>query len=300
MWRSFVLLLLLHHYAPITYGVVDEQHFLSLERVRNIACTPTHPLPVNPYHPSRRASEISHISSLSVLYAYVNSDPTINLSMGEHDSSYHVENHTALHYRPTSLDDPDQINNTSPLPNTLDDLETLRHRLSEDALYMVNKLQGRNRRYTTYICVALKEENHIKRFVFHNGERSDIGEEICIAVKERGYHLVQAERAHAEGQFLQYIFQEAGKYSHVIGIGCSRLYCPECDCLLSLLLGATWRSIASAATRSDEIQIAQSSIVDTSFCRLYKLPPILKKLIQIVVGRRLHFGKEFLLLADRF
>ena len=148
--------------------------------------------------------------------------------------------------------------------------------------------------------MAEKEANHIRRFIFHNGQRSDIYHETCVAVKEKGYHFIQAERAHAEGQFLQYLFQEAATYTHVVGIGCSRRYCPECDCLLSLLLDVEWKHIASAVTEGVTIQSAASGMVDTTFCRLYKLPPILRKMIQVVVGRRLHFGQEFTFSEDRF
>ncbi len=72
------------------------------------------------------------------------------------------------------------------------------------------------------------------------------------------YHIIHAEHAHAEGEFVQFLLkrntkEEAETYTHVIGMGCSRQHCPECNCLLKLALGESYYNFtASLSDNRDE------------------------------------------------
>ena len=285
MPRTSILFFLLYCCVPATYGVLEESNYLSTWRVRSIAQTPTQRIPSNPYHPSHRDAE--HISNLSTLHTYIGKDPTNNFIMLEHEAAYSVQL--------IDGDNPISIaNSIIQHPNSVIDLQTLRNKLSIDACEIVNALPRQNQLHTTIVCVALKnQENQIKRFAFHNGDMGWLDQAYNTA-HEKHYHVIQAERAHAEGQFLQYLFQNANEYTHIVGIGCSRAYCTECDCLLKLLLDPNWKYIATAA-KTEALGVTlldPQDLVSHQYCRQYKLPAILRKLIQVVVGKRLHFGVE--------
>jgi hypothetical protein len=72
--------------------------------------------------------------------------------------------------------------------------------------------------------------------------------------EKMGYQVISSEQAHAEGQFLQYLHARGvftnpkPVFTHIMGMGCSRLHCGECDALLCLLLGNSYHSITAAVS----------------------------------------------------
>ena len=68
---------------------------------------------------------------------------------------------------------------------------------------------------------------------------------------ELGYDVIQADPSHAEGQFLQFLYkrmsQNPGLYTHIVGMGCSRRHCCECDSALKLCLGKNYSYVTAAA-----------------------------------------------------
>lgn len=68
--------------------------------------------------------------------------------------------------------------------------------------------------------------------------------------KYLGYDEGSAGRAHVEGQFLDFLYkrnQDQARYTHIVGMGCSRPHCAECDCILKLMLGKKYQTITAAA-----------------------------------------------------
>lgn len=74
---------------------------------------------------------------------------------------------------------------------------------------------------------------------------------------ELKYHIVNAEQAHAEGEFVQFLLkrndkQGAETYTHIIGMGCSKQHCKECNCLLRLFLGDNYYEFTAVVKRENE------------------------------------------------
>lgn len=109
---------------------------------------------------------------------------------------------------------------------------------------------------TTILCVALVDANgHVRKFSFCNHQGSmPLG---CFhKAKELGYDegsmdKEQAQRhIHAEVQFLEFLYTRNAtqeRYTHLLGMGCSRQHCKECDGVLRLILGNTYRDFTAAA-----------------------------------------------------
>jgi hypothetical protein len=117
---------------------------------------------------------------------------------------------------------------------------------------------------TVILCVALRnQKGYIKKFAFHNGTGL-MPPTMRNKAEKLGYHVIKAEYSHAEGQFLQFLYQrhisEASSYSHIIGMGCSRLHCVECNCILSVTLGLDYDEITAAVQDSEQTSLRKRSI----------------------------------------
>ena len=109
---------------------------------------------------------------------------------------------------------------------------------------------------TTILCVALVDANgHVRKFAFCNHQGSmPLG---CFhKAKKLGYDegSMDKEQAqghiHAEVQFLEFLYTRNAtqeRYTHLLGMGCSRQHCKECDGVLRLILGNTYRDFTAAA-----------------------------------------------------
>lgn len=158
--------------------------------------------------------------------------------------------------------------NSNVLEAPEDAMSFKRHReqLAADALDIVNSsLQKNERELTTCLCVTLRNNNGtIKKLAFHSGESAMLAPMYSEA-NRKNYDVIQAERSHAEGQMIQFLLNNATEYTHIVGIGCSRLYCPECDIMFGLLLGSDWKSISSVVFNTFDSIPVNRSIISSKF-----------------------------------
>ena len=113
-----------------------------------------------------------------------------------------------------------------------------------------------------------------------------------------GYHVIRAGRSHAEGEFLQFLWkrskQHTPAYTHIIGMGCSRKHCKECDLLLQLVLGIDYHRITAAADEDDLI-FEQSEAVDKNkICPKYYISEELQEVIEFYTNTQLTCKGRFL------
>ncbi|MEO1300867.1 MAG: hypothetical protein AAFU83_01260 [Bacteroidota bacterium] len=151
--------------------------------------------------------------------------------------------------------------------------------LAQDALQIAASTQG-SLEYTTILCVALmNSKQRVKKFAFHNGTTGDWRKPDAenanskeSMAHELGYHLIQSQQSHAEGQFLQFLYQRCkqnpGYYTYIVGIGCSRRHCFECDFLLQLILGESYRKITSVTKIGDPEKAIIESATEQAPLRL--------------------------------
>jgi hypothetical protein len=112
----------------------------------------------------------------------------------------------------------------------------------------------RSKNSTAIFCVVLRDKyGFLKKFVFHNGKEAMSGP-VRAKAHELGYDIIQAEQSHAEGQFLQFLYkrnaERHGHYTHIVGMGCSKKHCGECDSLLALFLGPNYHDITASVSHS--------------------------------------------------
>ncbi len=188
MSRTSILFCSLYCCVPATYGALKDDNYLSMWRVRSIAQAPTRELTRNTYSDIHK--DVKCISSLSVLHTCIGNPPTNKLRMLENYAQYDVTNCT---------DNPNNVDNTIRPPNDTIRLQVLRNQLAIDAREIFNTLPVKKRKYTTIVCVALKDqENQIKRFAFHNGTEWDAN--ASSTSRSKKYHVIQVERAHVDTQ----------------------------------------------------------------------------------------------------
>mmetsp|Transcript_23612 Transcript_23612/g.54959 ORF Transcript_23612/g.54959 Transcript_23612/m.54959 type:complete len:394 (-) Transcript_23612:207-1388(-) len=137
-------------------------------------------------------------------------------------------------------------------------------KLAEDAFRIANADSNvRARGSTTCLCVVLRDKyQYAKKFVFHNGKNKMLknmekkATELCYAIKT-------SYQSHAEVALLQFLIQRSqlspNRYTHLLGMGCSRKHCKECDCLLRLYLGANYHLCTAAM--QEETSSSQEKVV---------------------------------------
>ena len=130
-------------------------------------------------------------------------------------------------------------------------LNKLRVQLSKDAFDIVSsESNSRTQDSTVCFCVALRDKRgYVKKFSFHNGANV-MSPAMRAKAHELGYDVIQAEQSHAEGQFLQCLLhrhrKRPGLYTHIMGMGCSRCYCVECDHILKACLGGNYYAVTAS------------------------------------------------------
>lgn len=139
---------------------------------------------------------------------------------------------------------PSEINkNQTPAEIT----EDLCRKLAKDAFRIANAHHNaRTRESTTCLCVVLRDsKKDPKRLIFHNSTG-----EMQLSMRKKAndmeYGIRNAHLAHAEAQFIDFLRCRAQqhaydktkiKYTHILGMGCSRKHCQECNALCKLFLG---------------------------------------------------------------
>jgi hypothetical protein len=142
-----------------------------------------------------------------------------------------------------------------------------RRKLAQDAL-LINQAtkNDKEKSSTTIFCFVLRDKNrYVKKFVAHNSaDPNPMPKPMRARARDLGYDIINSDRAHAEGQFLQFLYDRSmrrpGLYTHILGMGCNRLHCIECDCLLRLILGKNYRGFTTAMTLGIENGYVKSTI----------------------------------------
>lgn len=150
--------------------------------------------------------------------------------------------------------------------------------------------QNKFAHHTTTLCVALKNSgNSIKKFAFCNNDLMPPA--LRDKAEYKNYHVVRAEQAHAEGEFLQFLWkrqkQSLPEYTHIVAMGCSRPHCAECDVLLQLVLGQGYTAISAAIDASNTpVKEAAAVEADKKYANYY-IPQGLQSLIETLTGVKL-------------
>lgn len=106
----------------------------------------------------------------------------------------------------------------------------------------------------TILCVALRTKNgYIKKFVFTNQPslyQFDLNntyyttEEIMRVISDiahrKRYHVIMAQRAHAEGELVQFLQERPTRYTHLVAMGCNRPHCLMCVETMNLFFYPGW------------------------------------------------------------
>ena len=154
--------------------------------------------------------------------------------------------------KPSEVDDnqaPDQIT------------KNLCRKLAQDAFRIANAHKSaRTREATTCLCVLLRdEEQYVKKLVFHNSTR-EMQPSMRKKADDLGYGIRNAYLAHAEIQLIDFLTHRAQqranevttgqatkpKYTHILGMGCSRKHCQECNPVCKLFLGKNYAQFTAA------------------------------------------------------
>jgi hypothetical protein len=134
-------------------------------------------------------------------------------------------------------------------------------KLAQDAFLISNAhTDNRTREATTCICVVLRNESQFPyKFVFHN-RNGNLPRSMRDEAARLKYCIKNIELGHAEVNMVDYLMYSARqhltervdskpknkKYTHILGMGCSRKHCQECNALLNLFLGCGY-SVFTAA-----------------------------------------------------
>jgi hypothetical protein len=102
-----------------------------------------------------------------------------------------------------------------------------------------------NGKYVCILCVVLRQKDgRNKKFVFTN--QSMINTAIYKAANKRGYHLIIAQNAHAEGEMMQFLQERPTRYTHLIAMGCNYDHCDRCDKMMKKEVHADYRQVSGS------------------------------------------------------
>jgi hypothetical protein len=159
--------------------------------------------------------------------------------------------------------------------------ENLCRKLAKDAFCIANAHpNARTRESTTCLCVVLRdEEKRAKKLVFHNSNNK-MQPRMRAKAEELMYGIRNAHIAHAEAQFIDFLLYRAKqraaeikregqtkhpRYTHILGMGCSKKHCQECDTLCKLFLGEGYVACTSASSQlSGSEQDEQMPLIETT------------------------------------
>lgn len=137
---------------------------------------------------------------------------------------------------------------------------TLCEHLSQDAFRIANACNNSwTRSSTTCLCVVLRNRQHYARkFVFHNrNNQASLPTSMRKKAAELRYEVGDSDAGHAEVQLIRFLLQRTqqsphgNRYTHILGMGCNRLHCKECDCLFKLFLGKNYHENFTAAMKKN-------------------------------------------------
>jgi hypothetical protein len=198
---------------------------------------------------------------------------TKNLKANNREGGTQFDNLEETYVKRTDID----LTNKQPVEIT----KTINSYLSEKATKIVWKVRNKKATdKTTCLCVMLRDKSkRIKQLVFHNLEKY-LPSAMHNTAVEMGIGMRGNERMHAEASFLEFLLYRANNeehaYTHVLGMGCSKKHCLECDALLKLFLGSNYKMITSAAIKSSQ--------KESDFTVSYTLEPDRKAYFKVEYG----------------
>ncbi len=180
------------------------------------------------------------------------------------------------------------------------------------------------RNATTCLCVVLRDEyGNAKKFVFHNGKEK-MGTTMAKKAQALRYGIRTGLQSHAEGEFVQFLLQRdrqnEERYTHILGMGCSRMHCRECDALFQLFLGKGYHGLTAAAKNEEsslpvitdtEVGCVIRSEINAPFVyereavsqsssrsQKYYLPRVLRHHISKKAGFTIHLSADRFIIKD--
>ena len=118
---------------------------------------------------------------------------------------------------------------------------------------------------------------------------------LCKAADTLGYHSYRTDASHAEGAFIQKLWQgsveseealDRRHYTHLVGMGCSRPHCQECDAVLKRVLGRDYYRVTAAAS-GESLLVDQSAIDQDHTYANYYIPPGFREVLEAFTNRML-------------
>ena len=202
--------------------------------------------------------------------------------------------------------------------------QNLCDKLARDACHIANAhTSAGTRSATTCLCVVLRDtEGRAKKFVFHNGKEK-MDTTMAQKSKELKYAIRTGYQAHAEAEFIQFLLQReqqnSERYTHILGMGCSRRHCKECDSLMKLYLGKQYAQFTAAMHEQAFIPVVtdveggcdihskvHAALIhenkavnnDGKRSRRYYLSKVMREHIQKKVALELNFSSDRLTIKD--
>ncbi len=144
--------------------------------------------------------------------------------------------------------------------------ENLCGKLAKDARIANAHKHARTRDSTTCVCVVLRDKKErAKKFVFHNGPKA-MHKSMNDKAVDLNYAARTGYQAHVEVEFIEFLLhrykQNEERYTHILGMGCSRQHCKECDCLLQLFLESNYHQFAAAMRKKNSEDSQLPNITD--------------------------------------
>jgi uncharacterized membrane protein YkoI len=147
---------------------------------------------------------------------------------------------------------------------------TLCRELALDACEMANshKSEGTRER-TTCLCVVLwnSHDNYGRRLAFCNGIAFPSHVKKFNTENKKDDHLYGKYQlvdnkpsnntgGHAETKLIDFLLNCKKRYTHLLGVGCSRPHCKECDVLFQVLLGCDYHQFTAAMKKTTSNDVA--------------------------------------------
>lgn len=141
-------------------------------------------------------------------------------------------------------------------------------KLAQDAFHIANAHKSaRTREATTCLCVVLRDgRKRAKKLVFHNST-GEMQASMRQKANDLGYGIRNAHLAHAEVQLIDFLAHRTQqrademtttgldtkpKYTHILGMGCSKKHCQECNIVCKLFLGKDYAKFTAAPEKADD------------------------------------------------
>ena len=154
---------------------------------------------------------------------------------------------------------------------------------------------GVPRNYSTVPCVVLKDrDNHVKKFMFAN--IGLVNPAVRQAAYMRGYQIIKTRAvSHAEAALLRFLAARRAsgpnvqqQYTHLAGMGCSRLHCRECNAIFDLVLGQGYTAVTAAIDSNGNVLTGAAAVNNNELLtRRYYLHGLIQQVLGAFTNRNI-------------